>query len=119
MTTGATCIRCGRKLRAAASIAAGYGRFCRRQVEKAIRAEALDGFTAEQAEKAAEAVREGAIVPTGQAGWFRAVSGDGTTAYLVTATSCTCPARKPCKHMASARLIEAVAAARRPVRRAA
>jgi len=37
---------------------------------------------------------------TGKRGWYRVQSGTNPSVYYeTTANSCTCPARKPCKHM--------------------
>jgi len=37
---------------------------------------------------------------TGKRGWYRVQSGMSSSVYYeTTANSCTCPARKPCKHM--------------------
>jgi len=40
------------------------------------------------------------VALTGKHGWYRVQSGTNPSVYYeTTANSCTCPARKPCKHM--------------------
>jgi hypothetical protein len=106
------CVRCGRKLRAAASISAGYGRVCRSRITQAAQVEDLSAFHAWQAEKAREAIEQQAVVPSSRPGLYAVVSGDGVTVYLVDATegSCTCKAAasgRRCYHLAAALILSA------------
>src|SRR5258707_1361523 len=57
--TGRRCLRCRRKLRAAASIAASYGPVCRARIRAAALAAALAEFTAAQVDKARELLADG------------------------------------------------------------
>lgn len=114
------CLRCGRPLRAARSIARGRGRWCQAKVRTAAESADLSAFTAEQADKARELIELGAIVPTSRDGVYSAVSSDGTTVYLVNAAAQTCGCKagehgRLCYHRAAALVLETAA----PVRKAA
>ncbi|MFI7468653.1 DUF6011 domain-containing protein [Nonomuraea sp. NPDC049646] len=103
----ANCLSCGRKLTAAASIAAGRGRTCQAKVRKAAIAADLTTYKPEQIAKAAELIDQNAIVPTSRDRLYAAVSSDGTTTYLVdqAAHTCTCKAGERgirCYHLAAA-----------------
>jgi len=105
-----TCGRCGRVLRAAKSVAAGYGAACLR----AEIARRLEGFPAWQVDKAREAIELGAVVPTTRRELYAIVSSDGTQTYVVDARwkACTCKAAAngwACYHVAAA-IIASVAA---------
>lgn len=116
-TTGthtAKCLRCGRPLRAASSIAASYGRTCWARIRAAILARALRDFTAAQVEKARELIADGGLVRTGRAGVWRSVGSDGTSVYLTHVQACNCAAGlhgRRCYHVAAARVIAAGKAA--------
>ena len=106
----ARCLRCGRSLRASASITAGYGPVCRARIRAAQLAAALRDFTADQAAKARELIADAGLVPTRHAGVYRAVSSDGTSTYLTHPAGCSCPAGlrgRRCYHMAAARVLTA------------
>lgn len=106
----ARCLRpgCGRVLRSAKSVAAGYGPVCARKIRAAV-AEARADFTPEQQAKADELIRDGGLVPTNREGVYRAVSSKGDVTYLVHAAVCTCPgglrAKRPCYHQLAARIV--------------
>ncbi|MEU6781533.1 helix-turn-helix domain-containing protein [Nonomuraea angiospora] len=75
----------------------------------------LDGFKPQQVDKARELIEQGAILPTSRQGLYTAVSGDGTTTYLVHRASCSCPASRhgrACYHRCAVALLEAAPAAR-------
>jgi len=106
----ARCLRCGRALRAANSVAAGYGPVCRARIRAAQLAESLRDFTAAQVAKARELIADAGLVPTGHSGVYRAVSSDGTSTYLAHPAVCSCPAGvhgRRCYHMAAARMLAA------------
>jgi hypothetical protein len=110
-TAPAKCLRCGHRIRSAASLAAKYGPVCRAKIRLAAINEAICGFAQAQIDKARELIADGGLVPTGRKGVFRAVSskGDGT-AYLVHAAVCACPAGvrgRACYHLAAARILTA------------
>ena len=119
----AHCLRpgCGRKLTSAKSLAAGYGPVCLRKIRQAALDEARRDFTEDQQAKAAELIRDGAIVPTNREGVFRAVSSKGTESYLTHAAACNCPAglraKRPCYHQLAARVLSI--ASRRSMTKAA
>ena len=111
------CHGCGRKLTAAASIAAGRGRTCRAKVRRAAEVTDLSAFHPWQVDKAREAIELLAIVPSSRPGLYAAVSGDGVTVYLVDADerSCTCKAGAnghSCYHLAGALILSAAASRR-------
>ncbi len=112
----AKCHRCGRKLRAASSIAAGMGRGCRAIVRAAAIAEAAKGYAATQVEKARELIADGGLIRTGRPAVFRAVSRKGDATYLTHSPTCSCAAAKrgtatPCYHSLAAKLVLAGRAA--------
>jgi hypothetical protein len=114
----ASCLRCGRRLTASASIAAGRGRTCRAHVRKAAQAADLSAFRGWQVAKAAEAIEEQVVVPSSRPGLYASVSGDGVTVYLTDAIegSCTCKAGangRLCYHLAAALILQASAPARK------
>jgi hypothetical protein len=106
--TEARCLRCGRKLTAAKSVAAKYGKGCGAKIRAAAVAEARADFSADQQAKADELIRDGGLVPTSRAGVYRAASSDGTASYLVHAATCSCPAGlrgRRCYHQLAARIV--------------
>jgi Family of unknown function (DUF6011) len=119
ITQPARCLRCGRRLTAAGSVSAGYGRVCRARIALAAAQVAdLAAFHGWQVEKAREAIEMRAVVPSSRPGLYAAVSGDGVTVYLTDARegSCTCKAAargRRCYHLASALILSAAAPARR------
>lgn len=119
-TTPTHCLRCGRALRAAKSIADGMGRTCKAKVRAAAKVVDLSAFkdAAAAAAKAEQLIEDGAIVPTRITGQYVATSSDGTTVYLVDAVerSCTCKGHQRvgrCYHLVAADILSAAAPARR------
>jgi hypothetical protein len=119
-TTAATgqptrCLRCGRRLHAAASVKAQYGPGCRARIRAAAIAQAVKDFTAQQVDKARELIADGGLVATSRPGIYRAVSSDGTKTYLVHHATDNCPnglrAKNPCYHVAAVRILTAGKAA--------
>ncbi|MFF3441898.1 hypothetical protein [Streptosporangium sp. NPDC002721] len=112
------CLRCGRVLRSAKSIADKRGRRCKSIVLAAARHTELTDYTPAQIEHANEVIEQGGIVPTSRPHLWTAVSSDGTTTYLVALQGCTCPAglrQRRCYHRAAAAILDTA----RPARRAA
>jgi hypothetical protein len=112
----ARCLRCGRALRAAASVARGYGRTCQARVRTAAATVDLTAYKPFQVAKATEVIEQGAIIPTSRRTVYRAVSSDGSTVYLTTTDACTCPAGqkgRACYHRAAVIILTAAAPARR------
>jgi hypothetical protein len=104
------CNRCGRRLRSAKAVAAGYGRTCKAKV-KAAAERVTSGYTTDQVTKAVELVEVTAIVRH-TPGQFQAVSSRGDAIYLVdqAAHTCTCPAGqhgRVCYHLAAADILAA------------
>lgn len=97
------CLRCGRALTSAKSIAAGYGRGCARKIRA--NTETLGAqFTDRQIEDAVELVEDGGVIPTDSPLTFLTVSGDGEETYMTTTYSCTCPRGehgRACYHQAA------------------
>jgi hypothetical protein len=117
-TAPTSCLRCGRRLTATASVSAGYGRTCRARVAAAAEAVDLSAFSAAQVEKAREAIELRAVVPSSREGLYAAVASDGVTVYLTDAQqeSCTCKAAahgRRCYHLAAALILAAAAPAGR------
>lgn len=112
-TTG-KCIRCGRTLRSAQSVANGMGRTCRAKVRQSAEVINLGAFRdAKSAKsKAVELVEQAGIVPAGRPALFLAVSSDGTNTYLVDTLegSCTCRGfahQGRCFHLVAAAMLSA------------
>jgi hypothetical protein len=110
----AKCLRCGRVLRSAASIAAGYGPTCGRKIRAAAATvTAAKLHKAVAVAKAMELIELGGIVPvrTRRTPVFRTVSSDGTGSYLTARQACTCAAglkgRYTCYHRVAVELIAA------------
>jgi len=110
-TKTAKCLRCGRTLTAARSIAANYGRTCKARIATAVKTTDLAEYKPAQVTKAVEVIELGGIVRT-SAAHFAAVSSDGSTSYQVDQTerSCTCKAGERglrCYHLAAADILAA------------
>ena len=108
--TTAKCI-CGRTLRAAKSVARGYGPRCWAKIQEAAKVVDLAAYKANQIAKAAELIELRAIIRTAPA-TFAAVSSDGTATYETNAAaqSCTCKAGQRgirCYHLAAAQILNA------------
>lgn len=108
VTTQPECQRCGRILRATASIARGYGRTCARRKRQEA---AAAGFKPAQVAKAVELIEQGGIVPLRGKRVFQVVASDGTGRYLTARESCTCKAglkgRHVCYHRIAATMLAA------------
>jgi hypothetical protein len=118
--TESRCLRCGRKLTSAKSLAAKYGRGCAAKIRQAAIEEVRAEFSTDQQAKADELIRDGGLVPTNREGVYRAVSSDGSTSYLVHAAVCNCKAGlrgKRCYHQLAARVLSI--ASRRSLAKAA
>ena len=108
------CLRCHRPLRAARSVAAGYGPGCRARIRAAALADAVKGYTAAQVDKARELIADGGMVPTGFARVWRTVSSDGSSYYLSAPETCNCAGGRHgrrCYHSAAAAILAAARAA--------
>jgi hypothetical protein len=109
------CMRCGRNLRAAASVAAGFGPGCRARIRAAAMTVAVKDFSQAQVDKARELIADKGIIRTGFAGVFRTVSSDGAAYYLTAASGqCNCRAGlngRRCYHVAAAVMVQARRAA--------
>ena len=109
----AKCLRCGRTLRAAASVKRQYGRGCWTLIRAAALAEAVKGCAVKQVEAARELIELGAVVATRRPGVFAVVSTDGERTYKTHRETCTCPSglRRltacTCKHSLAVRIIMA------------
>ncbi|GAA3718431.1 DUF6011 domain-containing protein [Streptomyces tremellae] len=103
--THAHCLRCGRRLTSAHSIATGYGPTCARHIRHAA-VDATD-YKPHQIASARELIEDAAIVPV-RGAVFAVVSTDGTETYLTHPTNCTCTAGlrgARCYHQLAARLL--------------
>lgn len=91
-TPTANCLRCGRTLTSAKSVANKYGRTCRTNIRKAAETAALADFKPEQIAKAREAIEQGAAIPTRRPNVFQLVASKGDVSYLSAVQACNCPA---------------------------
>ena len=99
--TEARCLRCGRKLTAAGSVARRLGKACAAKVAAATQAADLSAWTPAQVADALQAIEDGAVVPSTRDGVFHVVSTDGTGVHLTAAGWCDCRASekdKLCYH---------------------
>lgn len=107
-TKQANCLRCGRTLRSAKSVALGYGPTCGRKIRTAANAPAVTAHKPAAIEKARELIEQGGILPLRGRRVFTVISSDGTHAYKTAPTGCTCPAGikgSRCYHQLAARLL--------------
>lgn len=125
--TETRCHRCRRPIRAAKSVADGYGPGCAAKIRRAAREDALAGLTEKQRAKALEIVADGGVVEARE-GVFRVVSGDGSQAYLTLADGhCNCrwglrrtlADTKVCAHVGAVRLVLAGRPSRHSLTKAA
>jgi hypothetical protein len=103
------CLRCGRTLRSAKSVAEGVGKTCKARIAAAAKTSTEKPA---QVAKATELIELGAIVPLRRRSGtrvFRVVSSRGDATYLSTARQCNCPAglkgRYGCYHELAVRLV--------------
>jgi hypothetical protein len=108
-TGNTNCRRCRGLLTTPASVARGYGARCwtlhRRET-----AARTAGYKPAAIAKAKELIADGGIVAIRGRRVFRAVSSDGTAAYLTAKEACSCPAgikSRACYHRAAVTLIAA------------
>lgn len=107
--TTCKCLRCGRRLTSAKSIATGYGPTCGAKIRKA--AAGLDGIKPRQIDRAQELIEQGGIAPVRGRRIFRAVSNDGTRTYLTAPQACTCAAGLKGRHLCFHRIAAIILAA--------
>lgn len=88
-THTAKCLRCGRTLTAATSVAAGYGPTCTRRIRDA-HTQILAQYKPHQITKARELIEAGAVVPL--FGEIYTVVGSSGDLYQTARQTCTCPA---------------------------
>ncbi|MEV8439130.1 DUF6011 domain-containing protein [Actinosynnema sp. NPDC051121] len=116
--TTARCTRCGRTLRAAKSIAAGYGPGCKAKIAAAVKAEVVAQYKDATVAKAELLIADGGIVAvrTRRTPVFRVVASNGVDTYLTAPQACTCPAglrgQHACYHRVAAAIL--AAAGRKP-----
>lgn len=108
------CGKCHRPLRAAASVALGYGPTCYRKVKAQAKAKAITAaYKPHQIVKAEELLSLGALVPLRGNRVFLVPSQDGARTYRTHKAACTCPAGvkgvHPCKHRIAAHMISLAA----------
>lgn len=112
-TTAPKCRRCNRPLRAADSVARGYGRTCGAKIREAAKAKVISQYKPHQVANAQELIEQGALVPLRGRRVFLAVSSDGSQTYRTHRAACTCPAgikgRYTCKHQIAAHILSLAA----------
>jgi hypothetical protein len=108
------CIRCGRALRSAESVARGYGPTCASRIASAALA-STDKSAA--IAKATELIELRGVIRIHRGRAIQAVSSDGTRTYLATQHTCNCPAGlvgRKCYHQVAASLVISAPVADRP-----
>jgi hypothetical protein len=112
-TKQTNCLRCGRVLRSAKSIAAGYGPTCGRKIRTATKADAVTAHKPAAIEKARELIEQGGILPLRGRRVFTVISSDGTGTYKTAPSGCTCAAgikgKYVCYHRVAATILSLAA----------
>lgn len=107
------CLRCGRVLRSAKSVARQYGPGCAAHIRKATAAPAVTAHKPAAIAKAVELIELGAITPLRGRRVFTVISSDGTDTYKTAPTGCTCKAgikgRYVCYHRVAATILSLAA----------
>jgi hypothetical protein len=105
MNTAATtpqhsnCLRCGRKLTSAKSVATGYGPTCTRKVKAAAKAEIVATYKPHLVAKAEELIEQGGLIPLRGGHVFQVVASNGIDTYKAARQGCTCAAGLKGKHV--------------------
>jgi len=106
--------QCRRCHRSVAVCTGPYGRQCKRRQCKRRPYLAppgvLDGFSADQIQRAWQLLEDGGLVATRRPGIYRAVASSGTETYLVAARGCACAFGRfgcQCYHQLTVRLLTA------------
>lgn len=111
-TNHTNCLRCGRKLTSAKSIALGYGPTCHRKIRKSTANQAA-AYKPEAIAKATELIEQGGILPLRGRRVFAVVSSDGARTYRTAVQGCTCAAgikgRHVCYHRVAAHILSLAA----------
>lgn len=105
--TTAKCI-CGRTLRAAKSVARGYGPRCFAKIQQAAK---VAPFKPAQVAKAEELIADGGIIAIRGRRVFRVVSTKGDATYLAAPQACNCAAGLKAKTVCYHRVAAAIVAA--------
>lgn len=112
-TKQANCLRCGRVLRSAKSVSAGYGPTCGRKIRTATNTPAVTAHKPQAIAKATELIEQGGILPLRGRRVFTVISSDGTSSYLTAPQGCTCAAgikgRYVCYHRVAATILSLAA----------
>jgi hypothetical protein len=93
------CLRCGRALRSAKSVATGYGPTCTRKVKAAAKAEVVAQYKAHLVAKAEELIEQGGIIALRGRRVFQVVASNGIDTYKAAPQGCTCAAGLKGKHV--------------------
>jgi hypothetical protein len=107
------CLRCGRVLRSAKSVAAGYGPTCSKHIRTATKTPTVTAHKPAAIAKATELIEQGGILPLRGRRVFTVVSSDGTGTYKTAPQGCTCAAgikgRYVCYHRVAATILSLAA----------
>ena len=109
----ARCLTCRRPIRAAESLATGYGAGCRAKFRKAAKQASLSAWTPAQVAEARQAIEDGAVVPSTREGVYHVVSTDGSEVHRVHKDGCNCTAGlqthqpRPCWHRCAIAIVTA------------
>jgi hypothetical protein len=80
-TKQANCLRCGRTLTSAKSIALGYGPTCSAHIRKATKSDTVTAHKPQAIAKATELIEQGGILPLRGRRVFTVISSDGIATY--------------------------------------
>jgi hypothetical protein len=115
-TETSRCLGCRRPIRAAESLATGYGAGCRAKIRKAAKTADLSAWTPAQVEDARQAIDDGAVVPSTREGVFHVVSSDGSEVHRTAEHGCNCTSglktrpTRPCYHRCAVAIVLATSA---------
>jgi hypothetical protein len=108
-TKQANCLRCGRTLTSAKSIALGYGPTCSAHIRKATKSDTVTAHKPQAIAKATELIEQGGILPLRGRRVFTVISSDGAATYKTAPQGCTCPAgikgKFTCYHRVAAQIL--------------
>lgn len=107
------CLRCGRRLSSAKSVAAGYGPTCTRKVKAAAKAQVVSQYKPTLVAKAEELIEQGGIIALRGHHVFQVVASNGTDTYKTAPQGCTCAAgvkgKYVCYHRIAAHILSLAA----------
>ena len=107
-----TCLVCGHAVTGAVLSSGPYHDRCAARLRQVASLLVSAGLGQDQAERALQALIDGAVIPAGTEGTFLVVASEGDGSYVSGANFCSCPAAAHCYHIIAVILL--VAASHHP-----